>query len=81
MSIQFTLCDCWKESEDVLFVLVGPTRRRILRQKVCGKQRVLQGQTMKDETKLVHLGRGQKTFEGTVNMPVPGALDHPLAGC
>ncbi|MED5408349.1 MAG: PLP-dependent transferase, partial [Pseudomonadota bacterium] len=25
---------------------------------------------MKDETKLVHLGRGQKTFEGTVNMPV-----------
>ena len=30
----------------------------------------LQGQIMKDETKLVHLGRGQKTFEGTVNMPV-----------
>ena len=25
---------------------------------------------MKDETKLVHLGRGQKSFEGTVNMPV-----------
>ena len=25
---------------------------------------------MKDETKLVHLGRGQKIFEGTVNMPV-----------
>ena len=25
---------------------------------------------MKDETKLVHLGRGQTSFEGTVNMPV-----------